>query len=188
LNVLSIIDPAGDVLCRYAKLHPFSFAKESDHYDPGEGIFSCRIHGVTVTPFICYDLRFPEVFRIPARQTQVYLVPANWPATRTDHWDALLKARAIENQAFVVGVNRVGRAKSLEHTGHSAVYGPLGERLGFAGETAGLTTVRIDPAEVARVRAEFPVLPDMKKPGATPLLQHRFYRPVDQADAETDAT
>lgn len=183
LNVVSIIDASGDVLCRFAKLHPFSFAKEDHHYAAGEGIFSCRVDGTVVTPFICYDLRFPEVFRIPAKDTQIYVIPANWPSTRVAHWDALLKARAIENQAFVVGVNRVGLAKQLPHNGHSAIYDPLGERVAFAGEAAGLTTVDIDVTAVAKTREAFPVLSDMKKPGATPLLMHRYYRPVDQAEA-----
>lgn len=187
LNVCTIIDSSGDVLCRYAKLHPFSFAREDHHYAAGEGLFSCRHDGAVLTPFICYDLRFPDVFSIPAAATDVYLVPANWPAARIGHWDTLLKARAIENQAFVVGVNRVGLARDLLHNGHSAIYSPTGERIAFAGESEGLTTVDIDLTEVARVRAAFPVLQDRKKPalgGPPALVAHRFYRPVDQAEAQ----
>lgn len=188
LNVVSIIDASGDVLCRYAKLHPFSFAKEHEHYAPGEGLFSCRYDGAVLTPLICYDLRFPEIFGIPAAETDLYVVPANWPCTRIAHWDALLQARAIENQAFVVGVNRVGLAKNLPHNGHSAVFAPTGERVAFAGETAGLTTVAIDLNLVAKVRTEFPVLQDRKMPalgGPPALVAHRYYRPVDQAEARS---
>src|SRR3954447_9534095 len=90
---------------RYRKLHPF--AAERDRFRPGTGPVTVEVGGLRITPFICYDLRFANVFWIAAAGTDLYLVPANWPSPRRHHWQALLQARAIENQAYVVGCNRV---------------------------------------------------------------------------------
>src|SRR5581483_11109551 len=100
-------DPQGRELARYRKLHPFTFGGESDHYAPGTQIVTFDWHGVRVSPFICYDLRFPEVFRAAMAQgAELLAVIANWPEAREAHWITLLRARAIENQAYVAGVNR----------------------------------------------------------------------------------
>ena len=84
---------------RYSKTKPFSFAGETDHYDGGTPVGPIVIDGVRITPFICYDLRFTDLFWNAAADTDLYLVPANWPSVRREHWMTLLRARAIENQA-----------------------------------------------------------------------------------------
>ena len=99
----------GEEAARYAKMHPFSYGGETRHYGRGSDVVVFEWQGWTVAPFICYDLRFPEVFRRAARLgAELFCVLANWPQAREDHWMTLLKARAIENQAYVVGVNRCG--------------------------------------------------------------------------------
>jgi omega-amidase len=107
-NACSIFDPDGHEILHYRKLHPFSLAGEQKHYVPGESLATVELEGVRVTPLICYDLRFPEPFRVAASKTDLFCVIANWPAKRREPWSLLLKARAIENQAYVLGVNRVG--------------------------------------------------------------------------------
>ena len=93
---------------RYRKIHPFSFGGEDKHFRGGDAFTQVEIDGLRVTMFVCYDLRFADEFWQLAPTTDVYLVPANWPESRRAHWMALLQARAIENQAYVVGCNRVG--------------------------------------------------------------------------------
>ena len=122
-NVARVFDSGGDVVATYSKVHPFSYAKEDIHYMAGEGPVVFELDGVPMSAFICYDLRFPELFRAVAREVRLMLVLANWPASRQEHWTALLKARAIENQCFVLGVNRTGRdGNGIEYIGGSAVW------------------------------------------------------------------
>ncbi len=147
---------------RYSKTKPFSYAGETDHYDGGAPVAPITIHGVRVTPFICYDLRFTDLFWNAARDTDLYLIPANWPAVRSEHWTTLLRARAIENQAYVCGVNRVGEAgDGLAHSGDSRIFDPLGAPLAEAPAGA-VHTMRatIDPGVVADTRARFRFMDD----------------------------
>lgn len=146
---------------RYSKTKPFSFAGETRHYAAGEPVAPIEVRGVRITPFICYDLRFADLFWDAAADTDLYLVPANWPAVRREHWMALLRARAIENQAYVVGVNRVGSGDGLDYTGDSRIIDPLGEVVG-EGPAGEVTTLRaaIDAAHVADVRNRFRFMAD----------------------------
>ena len=135
---------------------------------PGEKTLTVDIDGVRTSIFICYDLRFADDFWALAHDTDCYVVVANWPAARREHWQALLRARAIENQAYVVGANRVGEAmdddgRPLEHAGDSAIIDPLGRTLAEAAHVQTVLTADVDPAEVARVRARFPFLDDRTK-------------------------
>ena len=114
--------------------------------------------------FVCYDLRFADEFWGLAEATDLYLVPANWPQPRREHWRALLRARAIENQAYVVGVNRVGTGKELVYTGDSAIIDPSGQTVAEMAHQPGLLLADVDAAEVARVRRELPFLPDRRTP------------------------
>jgi len=107
-NVAIAIDENGDIAGTYFKIHPFSYAQEHLHYKAGETPVVFNIKGMSASVFICYDLRFPEAFRRVARSVGCIFVIANWPASRIDHWSTLLAARAIENQCFIVGVNRTG--------------------------------------------------------------------------------
>jgi len=116
-----------------------------------------------VAPFVCYDLRFPEIFRHAVKKgVQVYTVIANWPEPREAHWLALLKARAIENQAFVLGVNRVGRDPKNAYSGRSQILDPRGSVLADAGNAEGVFGVELDPAALLDYRKAFPAIQDMK--------------------------
>ncbi len=161
LNQAIAVDPGGDVLGRYTKMHPFGFAGETEHYAAGSELVTFNWGGMTVCPAICYDLRFPELFRAGARRgVEVFLVPANWPAPRRDHWRTLLRARAIENQAYVVGVNRCGADPKVGYSGDSLIIGPRGEVLADAGEDEGVIRATADAEALAAWRREFPALDD----------------------------
>jgi len=164
LNQAVIYKPTGRELARYSKLHPFSYAGETDHYAPGTGIETFACNAFKVAPFICYDLRFPEAFRAATRHgVQLLVVIANWPAARKDHWTSLLKARAIENQSFVIGVNRCGTDPNHAYSGGSQVIDPRGEILENAGSTEGWIEAELDFQKLMDYRNEFPALKDMRE-------------------------
>jgi len=160
-NRMLLVSPDG-VVAHYDKLHPFSFAGEDEHYAPGDATITVGVDGVRVTPFVCYDLRFANVFWDVAAGTDLYLVVANWPDARRHHWTALLTARAIEDQAYVVGVNRVGTGGGLSYAGDSVILDPMGAVLAAAGSDETLIAADVDPAVVTDVRARFPFLADRR--------------------------
>lgn len=144
---------------RYRKIHPF--ADERTRFRSGTGPVTVEVGALRITPFICYDLRFADVFWAQAPHTDVYLVPANWPSARRHHWTTLLRARAIENQAYVVGCNRVGTAgDGTEHAGDSRVVDPMGELLATASGVETIVLADVDPERVAATRDRFPFLGD----------------------------
>jgi predicted amidohydrolase len=145
---------------RYAKIHPFSYGGEHEHYTAGDRHVTVRVDDLRVTLFVCYDLRFADEFWARALDTDLYVVPANWPAARREHWRVLLRARAIENQAYVLGVNRVGMAKTLPHVGDSVLLDPLGQPLAEAAEQEGVLAGEVSPATVSAIREQFPFLVD----------------------------
>jgi predicted amidohydrolase len=161
VNSALLVSPGGDVK-RFHKIHPFSFAGEEKVFAGGSGVVTWEVAGARVTPLVCYDLRFPEPFRLAAAETDVFTVIANWPDRRRAHWQTLLKARAIENQAYVLGVNRVGDGGGAHHAGDSAAISPWGETLASAAEIETVLIVDIDPDEVARSRARFSALKDRR--------------------------
>jgi len=120
------------------------------------------VEGVRLSLFVCYDLRFADEFWAVARDTDCYVVVANWPSPRREHWRALARARAIENQAYVVCVNRVGSGDGLDYTGDSAVIDPMGGVAELEGAEEGLLIADVDPAVVADTRARFPFLVDRR--------------------------
>ncbi|MGH9367613.1 MAG: carbon-nitrogen family hydrolase [Thermoanaerobaculia bacterium] len=160
-NVALIVSPSGDVE-RYAKIHPFSLAGEDRRYAAGDGIVTVSLEGARVTPFICYDLRFPEPFRLAAPDTDLFVVVSNWPQPRQAHLRALLQARAIENLACVVGVNRTGEGDGVRYAGGSVAFSPWGEVLAEAGEEETALFCEVDPAAVAGARETFPALRDRR--------------------------
>jgi len=160
-NMALLVSPRGSVV-RYAKIHPFSFAGEHEHYAAGDRVVTADVDGLRVTPFVCYDLRFPEAFRAAAADTDLFAVVANWPDERREHWRALLRARAIENQAYVAGVNRVGDGGRLHYAGDSAVLSPLGEVLAEGDDREAVLFGEIDPSAVGKLRARFPALDDRR--------------------------
>jgi predicted amidohydrolase len=147
---------------RYAKIHPFGYGGEDKKYAAGDRFLTVDVDGLRVSTFICYDLRFADEFWALAEQTDAFVVPANWPEPRHLHWRVLLQARAIENQCYVIGVNRVGLAKDLPHAGGSAIIDPLGERLAEGREGPEVLCAEVDPAHVRQVREQFPFLPDRR--------------------------
>ena len=98
-NSLIVVNPEGKLISKYRKIHPFSYSTEDKHYKRGEELKLTEINGLKIGLSICYDLRFPELYRFYAKEkVHLIIVIANWPDTRIEHWETLLKARAIENQ------------------------------------------------------------------------------------------
>ena len=161
-NACALFDPSGIERLHYQKIHPFSPAGEHEHYEGGNSVSSFSVEGVSVTPFICYDLRFPEPFRAAAAHTDLFVVIANWPERRRSAWETLLRARAIENHAFVLGVNRVGEAGGLPHSGDSALIDPLGECRSSAHGSEALVMGEVDHEEVETCRRRFSFLADRR--------------------------
>jgi predicted amidohydrolase len=163
-NVALVVSPSGAVT-RYAKIHPFSYSGEHLRYSGGDRVVTVTIDDLRVTPFVCYDLRFPEPFRLAASETDAFVVVANWPDARREHWRTLVKARAIENLAYVLAVNRVGEGGKLRYAGDSAVVSPWGETLVEAGAEEAVLICDVDPDVVRQAREKFPFLDD-RRPGA----------------------
>ncbi|HEX9969453.1 MAG TPA: nitrilase-related carbon-nitrogen hydrolase [Acidimicrobiales bacterium] len=162
-NCFVLAAPDGTVH-RYAKRHLFSPEGEDRCYEPGDELVTVDVDGVRCTLFVCYDLRFADAFWATATRTDCYLVVANWPGKRGHHWRTLLRARAIENQAYVVGVNRAGRDPHVEYTGASAVIDPFGEAGVEADERACVIVADVDPALVRQARHDFRFLDDRRPP------------------------
>ncbi len=154
----------GMILQEYAKLHPFSFGEESKHYIAGDKLSILSLPDICISGFICYDLRFPEIFQAVSRQAELIVVIANWPADRITHWHTLLQARAIENQCFILGVNRTGHGNSISYTASSATYAPTGELLTPAAPAdTGTLYADLDLSDVARYRESFPLKADRRE-------------------------
>jgi predicted amidohydrolase len=164
LNQAVGFSPDGTEIVRYTKIQPFSLGGEMEHYAAGHRVHTFDWHGLTVAPFVCYDLRFPEIFRIGARKgAQLITVMANWPDTRIQHWVTLLQARAIENQAYVAGVNRCGASPHLHYNGRSIIVGPGGEILADAGHEEKVIDAEVDAKALMTLREKLPFLRDMRR-------------------------
>jgi predicted amidohydrolase len=160
-NEALAISPDGELLARYTKIHPFTPSGELKHYARGKEIVSFEWNHLKVVPFICYDLRFPEIFRSAVKQgAELFLVIANWPNKRERHWTTLLEARAIENLAYVAGANRNGSDPQHEYPGRSMIFDPHGKVVADAGSAEGIICAEIYPDAVKQWRAEFPALKD----------------------------
>jgi len=160
-NTAILASPDGSAT-KYAKIHPFTFGGEDRVYEGGDRVVTVEVEGVRVTPFVCYDLRFPEPFRLAADDTDLFAVVANWPEARREHWRTLLRARAIENLCYVGGVNRVGEGGRLRYSGDSVVVSPWGETLAEGSAEETVLFADVDPAEVRDARAKFPALSDRR--------------------------
>lgn len=159
-NRLVWAQPDGS-LHRYDKKHLFSFAGEHKHYTPGRDALVVELDGWRIAPFICYDLRFPVWSRNRGGRYDLALYVANWPQRRAAHWKALLPARAIENQSYVVGLNRVGMdGNGLAYSGDSMVIDPAGEILYKAHDGVEVKTVVLSRSRLDDVRKQFPFLQD----------------------------
>lgn len=161
-NSLLHIDKDGNKISNYRKIHPFTYSTEDQHYKRGLNTVVTKIDDWKVGLSICYDLRFPELYRNYGKAgTELIVCIANWPDTRIEHWDALLKARAIENQCFVAGVNRVGNDPKLKYNGHSGVYSPMGEKLISSADNENIVSIEIDLNKVKEIRSKLPFLDDI---------------------------
>ena len=185
-NEAVLYGPAGLEIMRYAKMHPFFHSGEAQYFAPGNSpvvadLACCepgRQGPARLSGFICYDLRFPEVFRSAAMAgAEVLAVIANWPASRCEHWRALLVARAIENQAWVVGVNRAGSDPDVSYFGGSAVVDPRGWVVAEAADGEMVLQAELDLAALRQYRREFPALDDVR-PGWVRRIDKKTAEPV----------
>jgi predicted amidohydrolase len=163
VNSCSLLTPTGDEVLCYRKVHPFTLAGEGKVFDGGDSIHTAEAEGVRITPLICYDLRFPELFRAAALETDLFVVVANWPVKRGRAWRTLLAARAIDGQAWVLGVNRVGDdAEGFHFRGDTALVDPMGEVVASLADRAGVVIGEVDAERVKAVREKFGFLDDRR--------------------------
>lgn len=160
-NHYTIIGNDGKVLSDYIKIHPFSFAKEDSYFISGTKLNYFELCGMECSNFICYDLRFPEIFQAVSNKAKLIIVPANWPQRRSEHWKCLLRARAIENQVYIVGINCVGIVGDLEYSGDSCVINPQGDILCSLSDKEGILYQEIVD-DVQQYRDSFKVKADRK--------------------------
>lgn len=162
-NTDVVFDPQGKLLCRYHKMHPFSLLKEHHFYNRGDELPVFELGRFNAATPICYDLRFPEIFRQAMfRGANLFIVPANWPVERQHHWRSLAIARAIENLSFVIAINRVGTGGGLNFGGMSLVISPNGDVLHETDATEQVAVVDIDHADVAKTRERYGFLHDVR--------------------------
>lgn len=162
-NESVVYSPEGVELSRYCKLQPFTLGGETANYVAGDDVCLFNWQGFTVASFICYDLRFPELFRVAAKRgANLITVISSWPAVRDDHWVTLLKARAIENQAYVIGINRCGNDPKLYHSGRSSIFDPSGKLLADAGSEEGWIEAELDMKSLLDYRHQLPFLNDVR--------------------------
>lgn len=163
-NTAVLLSPRGDIIHTYRKVHLFGFdSGEAKTLVAGDEVLVGSIDGVRFGMTTCYDLRFPELYRIFVDQgAELLVIPTGWPTRRLAHWQVLTCARAIENQVFLIGCNQVGMQEGIELAGHSVVIDPWGQVLAEAGDGEAVLNLDIDLSLVAKTRAEFPVLRDRK--------------------------
>lgn len=160
-NHYTIIDYDGNILLDYIKIHPFRYALEHEKFISGDSISTCLINGYRISTFICYDLRFPEIFQSVSNEVSAIIIPANWPKNRSEHWKCLLRARAIENQVYILGVNCVGEKNDIDYSGDSCIINPLGKIVEMLSNKEGLIIKDIED-DVSIIRNEFPIKMDRK--------------------------
>ncbi|WP_018547724.1 carbon-nitrogen family hydrolase [Streptomyces sp. LaPpAH-108] len=161
-NTSLVFSPSGDLAAAYRKIHRFGFDKgEAVLMGAGGDLVTVRLPDTTLGLGTCYDLRFPELFRsLTAAGAEILVLPAGWPERRRAHWTLLARARAVENQAFVLACGTAGTHAGVPQAGHSIVVDPWGEVLAEAGAGEEVLTVEFDPAKVAETREQFPALKD----------------------------
>lgn len=164
----------GKIIYDYDKIHPFNYGEEGQHYLGGHEIKTTTFKNIEISGFVCYDLRFPEIFQGVSDRANVILVIANWPKERITHWETLLKARAIENQCYLIGVNRTGEGNGITYMESSMAFDPLGERLTKPHSKSDLMVVEVNPAHVKNVRNNFP----LKKDRQTELYKGFYEKPL----------
>ena len=156
----------------YDKRHLFAYAEEDKHYSPGSKRLIASVNGWKINLLVCYDLRFPVWSRqSPISNSEdgdengseydLLIYVANWPEKRSTAWKSLLQARAIENQSYVIGVNRIGKdGNGIEHSGDSMVVDPLGEILYHKKDQEDIFTIALEKDQLNKIRSRFPFLRD----------------------------
>jgi predicted amidohydrolase len=162
-NTLVHLNESGELITTYRKMHPYSYCGEDIHYGKGAERVITNVKGCKIGLSICFDLRFPEFYRHYAKE-RVHLIVdiANWPDPRIEHWRTLLKARSIETQCYVIGVNRVGDDPTLHYNGWSSAFDPMGKPLAEVENEEKVIMVDIDIDYVAEVRERLPFLKDIR--------------------------
>ena len=162
-NCATIVTPEGEA-ATYIKVHPVGLMAEGRHYAAGHHLLLTRVAELEVAPLICYDLRFPELFRLASvAGAELFSVGACWPIQRKEHWRSLLIARALEGQAWTLGCNRVGTDPSFTYGGTSMIVSPEGVVLAEADHTEEcVLSAQLDVAAGRRFREQFPVLDDTR--------------------------
>ncbi len=162
-NIGVYINDKGELISQYTKNHPFSFSGEHNYFQSGSDQVIFNINNLKASLFVCYDLRFPEIFRKVAKEVGIIFVIANWPESRKDHWETLIKARAIENQCYILGVNRLGSdGNNLKYHGGSMLVDPWGKIISGPEYSKEYFTVKINQERVREIREKYPFLKDMK--------------------------
>jgi predicted amidohydrolase len=162
-NTLIHLAKDGSLKNYYRKVHPFSYSEEDKYFSAGDNKVITEINDWKIGLSICYDLRFPELYRFYAKEkVHLIIIIASWPNTRIDHWRTLLKARAIENQCFVAGVNRVGDDPEHHYNGFSSLFDPMGKEIVAVQQEEKLITAEIEKNYVIEVRKKLPFLEDIR--------------------------
>jgi predicted amidohydrolase len=159
LNSALAFAPDGSHVATYDKQRLFGYAKETEIYSPGAGPCVIQLGGLNVALFVCFDLRFPELFREVGPDVDAFILIANWPSARQKHWEILTQARAIENQCYMIAVNRIGAGGGLNYAGGSVIFDPWGERIDKPAPKSSLRIGEVSSETVAKVRKDFPLTP-----------------------------
>lgn len=163
VNCAMVMSDSGKVISSYAKIHPFSYAEEDKFFSSGETLSFCKIGDCNFGISICYDLRFPELYQGFSKRAEVIVNIANWPASRIEHWDVLLRARAIENQVFLIGANRVGTdGNRISYIKSSKIFNPYGDELIPVSTDEEIDVYDLDLSQIEFFRAKFPFRRDRK--------------------------
>lgn len=160
-NHYTVFSSKGEELADYIKMHPFSYSGEDKHYKAGECIVTFEMLGKKIGLFICYDLRFPEIFQAASKEAEIIVVAANWSEKRISHWNKLIEARAVENQCWMIGVNCFGDQNGLHYNGSSRAVDPQGDTVVSIEDKQGIIFCDIDDS-AEKTRKVFPMKKDRK--------------------------
>ncbi len=163
LNRFVVVDKDGSLLGFYDKIHPFSYGDEGKYFTGGENLLTVKIGDTRLSCYVCYDLRFPEIFSAAADKSDLLVIIANWPASRINQWTHLLRARAVENQCYTVGINRTGEGGGISYNGKTALIDPYGNIMAQRDSAPGITYCEILPENVAYYRNKFKMRADRRE-------------------------
>lgn len=173
-NFYTVVSGDDGVILRYSKIHSFSYASEDKFFTSGDSVVFSEINHLPFSAFICYDLRFPEIFQIASSKAHLIVVAANWPSSRREHWNALLQARAIENQCYIAAVNRFGEGDGLFYSGDSQLIDPLGNVVAGMASEEGLLIGNVESSLVLELRSRFGLKNDRKEALYAKFLEEKI--------------